>query len=89
MPYFRAFSAFSVTVTNFMNSITFVMNYLFLISSDFSDFASLSDPQTLSFSSKGFHHGSTLGGEHSILLSYRDLYVSRETYIVFSYCILL
>ena len=31
------------------NSITSVMNYLFLISSDFSDFASLSDPQTLSF----------------------------------------
>ena len=121
MPYFRAFSAFSVTATNFMNSITFVMNhlisyfdisichcsnrtlcyhlfkfhgfnygyflggpryihltketnavfpgffdplapaaiiynsntfvmnYLFLISSDFSDFASLSDPQTLPF----------------------------------------
>ena len=49
VPYFRAFSAFSVTATNFMNSITFVMNYLFLISSDFSDFASLSDPQTLPF----------------------------------------
>ena len=31
------------------NSNTFVMNYLFLISSDFSDFASLSDPQTLPF----------------------------------------
>ena len=31
------------------NSITSVMNYLFLISSDFSDFASLSDPQTLPF----------------------------------------
>ena len=29
------------------------------------------------------------GGEYSILLSYRDLYVSRETYIVFSYCTLL
>ena len=28
MPYFRAFSAFSVTATNFMNSITFVMNHL-------------------------------------------------------------
>ncbi|WP_273418873.1 hypothetical protein, partial [Clostridium sp. AF02-29] len=46
---FSGFSAFSVTATNFMNSITFVMNYLFLISSDFSDFASLSDPQTLPF----------------------------------------
>ena len=31
------------------NSITSVMNYLFFISSDFSDFASLSDPQTLPF----------------------------------------
>ena len=31
------------------NSNTFVMNYLFPISSDFSDFASLSDPQTLPF----------------------------------------
>ena len=31
------------------NSNTFVMNYRFLISSDFSDFASLSDPQTLPF----------------------------------------
>ena len=31
------------------NSITSVMNYLFLISSDFPDFASLSDPQTLPF----------------------------------------
>ena len=28
MPYFRAFSAFLVTATNFMNSITFVMNHL-------------------------------------------------------------
>ena len=46
---FSGFSAFSVTATNFMNSITFVMNYLFFISSDFSDFASLSDPQTLPF----------------------------------------
>ena len=46
---FSGFSALSVTATNFMNSITFVMNYLFLISSDFSDFASLSDPQTLPF----------------------------------------
>ena len=31
------------------NSITSVMNYLFLISSDFSDFASLSDPRTRPF----------------------------------------
>ena len=71
------------------NSNTFVMNYLFLISSDFSDFASPVTLERYPFSSKGFRHGSTLGGERSILLSYRDLYVSRETYIVFSYCTLL
>ena len=51
------------------NSITSVMNYLFLISSDFSDFASLSDPQTLPFSSNGFRHGSTLGGPRYIHLT--------------------
>lgn len=56
------------------NSNTFVMNYLFPISSDFSDFASLSDPQTLPFFFKRFRHGSTLGGEPSILLRYMDVY---------------
>ena len=71
------------------NSITSVMNYLFLISSDFSDFASPVTLERYPFSSKGFRHGSTLGDVCSILLSYRDIYVSRETYIVFSYCILL
>ena len=49
MPYFQGFHTFWATVAISMNPITFVMNYLFLISSDFSDFASLSDPQTLPF----------------------------------------
>ena len=48
------------------NSITSVMNYLFLISSDFSDFASPVTLERYPFSSKGFRHGSTLGGERSI-----------------------
>lgn len=56
------------------NSNTFVMNYLFLISSDFSDFASPVTLERYPFSSKGFRHGSTLGGGRSILLSYRDIY---------------
>ena len=44
------------------NSITSVMNYLFLISSDFSDFASPVTLERYPFSSEGFRHGSTLGG---------------------------
>ena len=44
------------------NSITSVMNYPVLISSDFSDFASSVTLKRSPFSSKGFRHGSTLGG---------------------------
>jgi len=51
------------------------MNYLFLISSDFLDFASSVTLKRYPFSSKGFRHGSTLGGERSILLSYRNTLV--------------
>ena len=55
------------------NSITSVMNYPVLISSDFSDFASSVTLERYPFSSKGFRHGSTLGGECSIQLSYMDI----------------
>ena len=46
---FPGFFALLAPAAIIYNSNTFVMNYLFLISSDFSDFASLSDPQTLPF----------------------------------------
>ena len=62
------------------NSNTFVMNYLFLISSDFSDFASPVTLERYPFSSKGFRHGSTLGGACYIHLTMRTSYAKR-TYI--------
>ena len=46
---FPSFFAPLASAAIIYNSITSVMNYLFLISSDFSNFASLSDPQTLPF----------------------------------------
>ena len=46
---FPSFFAPLASAAIIYNSITSVMNYLFLISSDFPDFASLSDPQTLPF----------------------------------------
>ena len=60
------------------NSITSVMNYPVLISSDFSDFTSQVTLERYPFSSKGFRHGSTLGGERSILLSYRDTFHMKK-----------
>ena len=59
------------------NSITSVMNYLFLISSDFSDFASPVTLERYPFSSEGFRHGSTLGGP-------RYIHLTKETNAVFS-----
>ena len=62
MPYFRAFSAFSVTATNFMNSITFVMNHLI---SYFDIFICHCSNRTLCyhlFKFHGFNHGYFLGG---------------------------
>ena len=62
MPYFQAFQPFSVTVTFFMNSITFVMNHLF---SYFDISICHSSNRTLSyrlFLSHGSNHGYILGG---------------------------
>ena len=62
MPYFQAFQPVSVTVTFFMNSITFVMNHLF---SYFDISICHSSNRTLSyrlFLSHGSNHGYILGG---------------------------
>ena len=70
MPYFQAFQPFSVTVTFFMNSITFVMNHLF---SYFDISICHSSNRTLSYRlllTHGFNHGYVLGGGRSIQLSY-------------------
>ena len=78
MPYFRAFSAFSVTATNFMNSITFVMNHLI---SYFDISICHCSNRTLSYRlllTHGFNHGYVLGGECSIQLSYDDTSYLRE-----------
>ena len=72
MPYFQAFQPVSVTVTFFMNSITFVMNHLF---SYFDISMCHSSNRTLSYRlllTHGFNHGYVLGGECSIQLSYDD-----------------
>ena len=71
MPYFRAFSAFSVTATNFMNSITFVMNHLI---SYFDISICHCSNRTLCyhlFKFHGFNYGYFLGGVCSILLNYK------------------
>ena len=70
MPYFRAFSAFSVTATNFMNSITFVMNHLI---SYFDISICHCSNRTLCyhlFKFHGFNYGYFLDGMCSIQLSY-------------------
>ena len=74
MPYFRAFSAFSVTATNFMNSITFVMNHLI---SYFDISICHCSNRTLCyhlFKFHGFNYGYFLGGVCSIQLSYWDIF---------------
>ena len=61
MPYFQAFQPVSVTVTFFMNSITFVMNHLF---SYFDISICHSSNRTLSYRlllTHGFNHGYVLG----------------------------
>ena len=71
MPYFQAFQPFSVTVTFFMNSITFVMNHLF---SYFDISICHSSNRTLSyrlFLSHGSNHGYILGGACYIHLTTR------------------
>ena len=71
MPYFQAFQPFSVTVTFFMNSITFVMNHLF---SYFDISICHSSNRTLSYRlllTHGFNHGYVLGGACYIHLSMR------------------
>ena len=81
MPYFRAFSAFSVTATNFMNSITFVMNHLF---SYFDISICHSSNRTLSYRlllTHGFNHGYILGGAcyiHLTIGTYTQLLVYRK-----------
>ena len=71
MPYFQAFQPFSVTVTFFMNSITFVMNHLF---SYFDISICHSSNRTLSYRlllTHGFNHGYVLGGACYIHLTTR------------------
>jgi len=71
MPYFQAFQPFSVTVTFFMNSITFVMNHLF---SYFDISICHSSNRTLSYRlllTHGFNHGYVLGGYCYIHLTKR------------------
>ena len=80
MPYFRAFSAFSVTATNFMNSITFVTNHL-ISYFDISICHCLN--RTLCyhlFKFHGFNHGYFLGGYCYIHLTMKTSYAKR-TYI--------
>ena len=77
MPYFRAFSAFSVTATNFMNSITFVMNHLI---SYFDISICHCSNRTLCyhlFKFHGFNHGYFLGGP-------RYIHLTKGTNAVFS-----
>ena len=69
MPYFQAFQPVSVTVTFFMNSITFVMNHLF---SYFDISMCHSSNRTLSYRlllTHGFNHGYVLGGPRYIHLT--------------------
>lgn len=77
MPYFRAFSAFSVTATNFMNSITFVMNHLI---SYFDISICHCSNRTLCyhlFKFHGFNHGYFLGGTCYI-------HLTKETFYIFN-----
>ena len=83
MPYFQAFQPFSVTVTFFMNSITFVMNHLF---SYFDISICHSSNRTLSYRlllTHGFNHGYILGGAcyiHLTIGTYAQLLVYRKYY---------
>ena len=77
MPYFQAFQPVSVTVTFFMNSITFVMNHLF---SYFDISMCHSSNRTLSYRlllTHGFNHGYVLGGP-------RYIHLTKGTNAVFS-----
>ena len=77
MPYFQAFQPVSVTVTFFMNSITFVMNHLF---SYFDISICHSSNRTLSYRlllTHGSNHGYILGGP-------RYIHLTKETNAVFS-----
>ena len=77
MPYFQAFQPVSVTVTFFMNSITFVMNHLF---SYFDISICHSSNRTLSYRlllTHDFNHGYVLGGACYI-------HLTKETNAVFS-----
>ena len=81
MPYFQAFQPVSVTVTFFMNSITFVMNHLF---SYFDISICHSSNRTLSYRlllTHGFNHGYILGGAcyiHLTIGTYTQLLVYRK-----------
>ena len=77
MPYFLAFSDFSVTAPNFMNSITFVMNHLI---SYFDISICHCSNRTLCyhlFKFHGFNHGYFLGGP-------RYIHLTKGTNAVFS-----
>ena len=85
MPYFRAFSAFSVTATNFMNSITFVMNHLI---SYFDISICHCSNRTLCyhlFKFHGFNYGYFLGGPRYIHLTTRTNAVFSSFSACFGY----
>ena len=85
MPYFQAFQPFSVTVTFFMNSITFVMNHLF---SYFDISICHSSNRTLSYRlllTHGFNQGYVLGGACYIHLTTRTNAVFSSFSAFFGY----
>lgn len=71
---FSGFSASLVSATIFMNPITLVMNYLYFLFWHHRRHCWNRTPSLSLFLSNGSNHGWTLGGERSILLSYRDIY---------------
>lgn len=84
MPYFQAFQPVSVTVTFFMNSITFVMNHLF---SYFDISICHSSNRTLSYRlllTHGFNHGYVLGGCRYIHLTKRTNADYRQFLTIYS-----
>ena len=82
MPYFQAFQPVSVTVTFFMNSITFVMNHLF---SYFDISICHSSNRTLSYRlllTHGFNHGYVLGGGCYIHLTKETTYLLQVIFLL-------
>ena len=81
MPYFQAFQPFSVTVTFFMNSITFVMNHLF---SYFDISICHSSNRTLSYRlllTHGFNHGYVLGVRVTLVSTCQLMSINVSIYL--------